>query len=277
MFLKNITVRDKLYLLRNGKLKTLRKAKFDKVEEDKFKKKVLQAALAGICVTDEICDYETLLASGQYKTFTISNGIEVDKIKQKKPTPFDGSELRLIMVNSSPTKWHGVDRLLQGLKNNSKKHPIHLDIIGNIMPELKKKIIRLGLEDQVTLHGFKTGEDLDVMFDHSHIGVGTLALHRINLKQGAVLKVREYLARGLPFFIGYEDVDLYKNDNLKPYYHQYPANDSALDLDTLWEFAKSIYQIAHCEDKIRSLAFQTVDYSKKMNDLIMILTELSKK
>lgn len=277
MFLKNISWRDKIYLLRKGQIKTLNKARFDKSNENRFKRQCLQAALAGICVTDEISDYEKELSGGEYKTFTISNGIDVEKIKQKTANAFDGSQLRLIMVNSSPTKWHGVDRLLQGLKNNSKKHPIHLDIIGNIMPQLKKRILHLGLDDQVTLHGYKTGKELDVMFDNSHIGVGTLALHRINLKQGAVLKVREYLARGLPFFIGYEDVDLYKNDNLKPFYHQYPANDSALDLGALWEFANSVYQIAHCEDKIRNLAFKTVDYSKKMDDLILILTELSKK
>lgn len=41
-----------------------------------------------------------------------------------------------------------------------------------------------------------------------NIGIGTLALHRKGMKEASPLKVREYLAYGLPVILGYKDTDV---------------------------------------------------------------------
>ena len=42
----------------------------------------------------------------------------------------------------------------------------------------------------------------------SDVALGTLALHRKGMSEAAPLKVREYLLRGIPVVIGYDDPDL---------------------------------------------------------------------
>ncbi|WP_198264123.1 hypothetical protein [sulfur-oxidizing endosymbiont of Gigantopelta aegis] len=41
-----------------------------------------------------------------------------------------------------------------------------------------------------------------------NIAIGTLSLHKKNMKEASALKVREYVAYGLPVILGYIDSDL---------------------------------------------------------------------
>jgi len=53
-------------------------------------------------------------------------------------------------------------------------------------------------------------------------GIGTLALHRKAMNEACALKVREYLAFGLPVILGYNDVDI---PNGAPYALQLPNSE----------------------------------------------------
>lgn len=267
MYIRNFTWRDKFYLLRKGLIKSLRKARYDLRNEYNFKQQVLKKALAGIVVTDEIGQYETHLSGNSYKTITISNGTDVDKLPLKTQAKFDGSILKLIMVNSSPTQWHGVDKVFAGFKKNKNKLPIHLNIVGQIMPAMQQEIKAAGITDYITLHGYKNGDELDQLFNEAHIGIGTLALHRLNLAQGCVLKVREYMSRGIPFVIGYDDVDIKKDHPINNYCLRIPANESALNLDDLWSFGKRVLNDTDGSKKIKQIAQTTIDTTVKMKQL----------
>jgi glycosyltransferase involved in cell wall biosynthesis len=48
---------------------------------------------------------------------------------------------------------------------------------GKEIPNLKKLVDNLHLSKQVIFHGFKTGDELDSLFNSCHIAVGSLGLH----------------------------------------------------------------------------------------------------
>ena len=58
------------------------------------------------------------------------------------------------------------------------------------------------------MYGYLPQERLFEMYQKMDIAIGTLALYRKKMKQASPLKVREYLAFGLPTIIGYDDADL---------------------------------------------------------------------
>ena len=52
------------------------------------------------------------------------------------------------------------------------------------------------------------------MLASADVGIGTLGLHRKSMDEASPLKVREYLAVGLPVLYGYRDPDA---DDLQPF------------------------------------------------------------
>ena len=84
-------------------------------------------------------------------------------------------------------------------------------------------------------HGALHGAAFDAVLGGANIAVSTLAFHRTGLREGAVLKTREYVARGLPIVLGYEDVDVPAD---LPFVLQVPNDDSLVPIDALFAFAE---------------------------------------
>jgi hypothetical protein len=59
----------------------------------------------------------------------------------------------------------------------------------------------------MVFHGLLEAADYSRHLARANIGVGSLALHRKRLNEASPLKVREYLATGLPVINGYTDTD----------------------------------------------------------------------
>jgi len=51
----------------------------------------------------------------------------------------------------------------------------------------------------VIFHSRKHAEELDGLFEETHVAIGTLEFHREELRAAAPIKVREYRARGILF------------------------------------------------------------------------------
>jgi hypothetical protein len=49
--------------------------------------------------------------------------------------------------------------------------------------------------------------DYAPLLAHADVAIGTLALYRKDMGEASSLKVREYLARGIPTIVGYADTD----------------------------------------------------------------------
>lgn len=78
---------------------------------------------------------------------------------------------------------------------------IHFDIVGiNASPDT------LAFKN-VKYHGFLQGEELASVSYKADIGICPLAPHRVGMKQLTSLKLRNYLAVGLPSIIAHQDRD----------------------------------------------------------------------
>jgi len=178
------------------------------------------------------------------KTISIQNGIDVDAFTLCGNSESLTSPLRLIGV-ANLIDYHGYDRIITAIQRqlnlNDMKHDIEFHLVSPptpILSRLKNEVEKANLNDFVVFHGQKTGKDLDDIFDKCHIGVGALAWHRFNITQASNLKLREYMARGIPYIYSGKDQGIPSN---YPYALQVPSSETPINLKGVWEFAKQAY------------------------------------
>jgi glycosyltransferase involved in cell wall biosynthesis len=153
--------------------------------------KILSRAIGFVCVTGEI---EQRLQQFGKPTAVIANGVDLSAYESLPPVA-DGP-LRLVFAGSPGAQWHGVDKMVA----LARKLPhVQIDLIGP-SPDS-------GQPSNVTAHGMLGRNDYQTLIARADVGIGTLAMHRNGMDEGSTLKVREYLAFGLPCVIGYRDTD----------------------------------------------------------------------
>lgn len=140
------------------------------------------------------------------KSFVFSNGIDVNKVKIANRIRFT-NELNVIFVASVFSPWQGLDRVLKGLINYSSNIKINIKLIGKIPKEL---IIKLQNKNNIyiILKDYVEPKNLNIEYDNQHLAIGTLTQFRTNMQESCPLKVREYIASGIPFIYAYNDSDL---------------------------------------------------------------------
>lgn len=102
---------------------------------------------------------------------------------------------QLVFMGSAGQNWHGVDKILRLAEKTAGR--LHFHIIG---PENAG-----GNQSNITYYGYLNQAEYENVFQQCDIGIGTIALYRKNMHEACPLKVREYLAYGLPIIIGYYD------------------------------------------------------------------------
>ena len=163
----------------------------------------------------------------RYKTLKMGNGILItDDIPLTKAV-WPKNQLNLIAV-AQLADWHGYDRMLYALAELKKQNlpcEVTFTVVGDgeALPFLKKLANDLNLEN-VNFKGRLTGKDLDDVFANMHVGVASLGLYRVGLNEAAVLKTREYMARGLAVVTAGQDPDFYAQETKKFRYEV--SNDS---------------------------------------------------
>lgn len=195
----------------------------------------------------------------------ISNGIDLEEIKIRKKEKNIG--INFISVSQCHF-WHGIDRFLYSLlhyKKNSGKEKIKFHIVGegSETPKLKKIVEdNIELQDIVIFHGFKSGKELDEIYNNSDIGLGGLAAFKQGIKIGSALKNREYCAKGIPFIIGYDDTSFSKD---LPFYYQVSNDESLLDIEKIIEWYKNLKVTP---EEIRKYAEDNLTWDKQMKKVI---------
>ncbi len=181
------------------------------ITKDKLNRKKLKRYVDRIVTFSEDCDIWGI------KCLQISNGIDCDAIRVRSPKDRRDNKIELLGV-ATLEKWHGYDRVLRGIRtyyNGNPKIEVVFNIVGGgaELNNLKELVKNLGIQKYVIFHGRKSGEDLSNMFDICDIGVGSLGMYRIGLENGYTLKLREYMARGIPFLYGYTDKLVEKSES----------------------------------------------------------------
>jgi hypothetical protein len=225
-----------------------------------------KSADAIVGVTDEITRYQVARSGDPDKPhITIGNGFDVDSVRVRVPPEYSGEELSVLCV-ANVSRWHGLDRMLKGMSayNGPFKIRFHIAGDGPDAPYLKKIASEMEITDSVTFHGFKTGEDLDRLFNQCHIAVGSLGIYRKGLSQTSELKAREYCARGIPSIIACQDPD-FPDDY--PYVLQVPADDTPIDIEQVLAFAQEVCTDPEHPETMRAYARDNLDWLPKMEKL----------
>jgi len=217
-------------------------------------------------VTNEITEYE-LKRCGNLKKphITIGNGIDIASVPLRHLPRYFNDELHLICV-ANISRWHGLDRLINGIAAYSGNFRITLHIVGEgeEISNLHDLVENLNISEKIIFHGFLTGNILDRLFDKCHLGIGSLGIHRKGLSQTSELKIREYCARGLPFIIACDDPDFPNNF---AFLLKCSSDETPININLLLDFVKEVYSDLGHPQKMRAFAQEYLNWSVKMNKL----------
>ena len=137
------------------------------------------------------------------KTVSFNNGVNTEEIEERKYSGRKDGVLRFIGV-ANLNSWHGYDRVIRGIANYYKDKD-DIDFIFNIVGEgielsnLKDLVEELELQDKVIFHGFKSGKELDEVYNNSDVAISSIGLYRVGEAPKLVLKAREACLKGIPF------------------------------------------------------------------------------
>lgn len=155
----------------------------------------LWAGVAGvISVTRELLER---FPPGDRPATVVSNGIELDRFPRLPPA--ENERPRLIFLGSPRRKRHGVDQIV-GLARQVPEWDF--DLIGIAGQDLEGP-----LPANLQAHGFLPRERYERRMARADVAIGPLAVRRNSMEEACSLKVREYLAYGVPTIIGHRDVD----------------------------------------------------------------------
>lgn len=158
----------------------------------------LQLVAGVIGVTNEITQYQVERSrqkdiwSSTYPNGIISDFVPVADERSDVPT--------FLFVASTFLPWQGLDLLLDSAK--SSKHEFIVHVVGEVPSSLRDQVAQ---DNRFVLHGLRQSRDIATLAGRSHLGVSSLALDRMGLTEACALKVRQYLAWGLPVVGSYDE------------------------------------------------------------------------
>jgi glycosyltransferase involved in cell wall biosynthesis len=171
--------------------------------------RVLRAVSGLVHVTREL--HARFAAFGK-PAAVIGNGIELNAF-ETAPTPDPSGPLRLVFIGSRATPWHGTERVAE---------------LGQLFPDVVVDVIGaapVAGPPNVHFHAELPRDRYEPMLRGATAAVGTMGLFRKHMDEACPLKVREYLALGLPVIGGYEDTDIH---GAADYFLRLPNNAAPL-------------------------------------------------
>ena len=144
----------------------------------------------------------------QIPKIVIGNAINFNRVT---PLPLNPStNLSLFFVGTPNQPWHGVSDIVQ---------------FGEVNPDIDVHIVgdhSASTSPNIFFYGTLQTSEYYKIASQCVAGVGTLKLSAKQMEEGSALKVREYLAMGLPVIIRYREIDL---DPSSEFVLQLPVDD----------------------------------------------------
>ncbi len=191
--------------------------------EESWAARVLPHTSGLVAVTNEILEYETDRAKWAIPGHVMPNGADPATIPFT--TPALASDRVDLLCVASYYPWHGIDRLLLGMAAEPDVQDVHLHLVGEgpTIADLRAMVQDAGLQSRVHFHGHVPVKELGKWYPKAHVAIGSLAPHRVGLRELAALKHREYALRGIPIVLAGGDADF---PSTLPWLRQIPADDS---------------------------------------------------
>jgi glycosyltransferase involved in cell wall biosynthesis len=154
--------------------------------------RILERARGMVAVTHELAEK---FAEYGKPLSVIGNGIALEGHPAFPPAA--NPSVRAVFLGLHGAAWHGIDKIVW---------------LAARLPAWRFDLIGVPAEGElppnVHMHGVLRRAEYEGILRDADIAIGTLALHRKGMQEACPLKVREYLAAGLPCIIGYRDTDL---------------------------------------------------------------------
>ena len=126
----------------------------------------------------------------------LGDSIDLDKIPVSRAP--ETAQPHLVFVYSFNHLWNGLEKVFLLARSNP---DWIIDVVG---PETPLQELAPA---NVVFHGFLERSEYECVLQNADVGISALSLHRIGIHQNGPLKVRDYLAHGLPCIIAYKDID----------------------------------------------------------------------
>lgn len=225
-----------------------------------------------VTMTHELADYHR--AKGCTHVAVIPNGIDTSRFPVRSvPALENHIDLLFLKGTSTLASWNGLDRLIASIDayhagKPSHSLPFRILICGKFMEgEVPER-------DYIEHLGYLRGPELEAVFNRAHLAVSTLCSFRRGLEESAILKTREYFARGIPFIFAYTDVDFDESPAVRNNTMRFPNSDAPMDMAAVEAFAKARMADPDHPQNMHAWAEGQLDYHIKMKKLRDFLLEL---
>lgn len=205
------------------------------------------------------------------------------------PNGFDTSNIRpvdvpqysdtfiMLAVASDVIISHGFDKVIRGIHNYYKaggQQKILFRLISNslskVLGDLKKMAKDLDVEHCISFEAPLDRDELIEVYKNVHIGVGTLAQHRIGLQENFSLKHREYGAFGLPFIMNHGDLHF----NTSEYVYIEEGNDNPIDINAVLSFYFKIREnVKDYPSRFSESVKDRISWNNQMKGVFSIIRE----
>ena len=203
----------------------------------------------------------------------VENGISLERLSLREPKLID-EEIHLIAL-AKVARWHGYDRLIEGMYNfykNNRKIKVILHIVGpdgdNTIEYLAGLVEKYNLNNNILFEGPMYGEELSKLCNKCDIGVAALGLYHKGFYITSELKIREYMARGIPFIYAGTDYALDENNK---YHIKISNNDSPVDIQKVVDFAFEMRKNYKIPYEMRYYATQNMTWNKQFEKVFNLL------
>lgn len=212
------------------------------------------------------------------KTIQVMNGIKVNEISISNRNK-DNSSVNLLAV-ATFMKCQGYERIIEGLyqyyKNtNNKDVVLHMIGDGDELNYYKKMVEEYNLSKSVVFYGRLSGHQIDEIYDITDISLGGFGNYKKKLNRSSALKIREYLAKGLPIASGITQ-DIFDGTDVS-FHLQYSNDSSVVDIARMLRWYDDLIQkndgIENLRRVIHKFAEDKADISVVMQPIIEYIDE----
>jgi glycosyltransferase involved in cell wall biosynthesis len=177
-------------------------------------------SLGVVGVTNEIAVYQSRRVQPAKPHFCYPNGINTITLPDIADRRCK-NDCNVVFVCGTFSKWHGLDELIDSVEcvaeSQSPRFIVHL--IGKLFPYQVERIkADRWLSSKFIIYGVLEQKKYLPILEKCDVGLGSFNLGQKGIREAATLKVREYLALGLPVYAGHKDTALpddfpyYRND-----------------------------------------------------------------
>ncbi len=151
-----------------------------------------------------------------------------------------------------------------------------LVLAGSVPAALAGLIQRCTERPGVTIQcpGLVFGPELDTLLARANLAIASLGLFRKQMNQACPLKVREYMARGIPFVYGYNDPDVPEDSEFAL---KVPAEDQPVNMEEVIRFAVRSARSPDLACRMRSYAHDVMDWRGKVKALYALARQTAER